>query len=103
MNELEKALEEKVFEEMNRRFDLHREDDDFMRADDTQIGVEFAIEIFKEQREKDKKEFREFKPMKEIIDDCIEAVEELNGEFQEGWQYLIDKLKTIKTKLKQDV
>lgn len=39
--------EDRVLSEMDRRFNLKGEDDDRMRWDDTQIGVEFAISQFK--------------------------------------------------------
>ncbi|WP_447872039.1 hypothetical protein [Serratia fonticola] len=40
-----------LFNEMNRRFELKRHDDDYLTNGDTQIGVEFAIEFIKQLRE----------------------------------------------------
>lgn len=37
-----------LFNEMNRRFELKRHDDDYLTNGDTQIGVEFAIEFIKQ-------------------------------------------------------
>ena len=39
-----------LFNEMNRRFELKRHDDDYLTNGDTQIGVEFAIEFIKQLR-----------------------------------------------------
>lgn len=46
-SQLPAGWEDLIFKEMERRFNLRSDDDDNMRNDDTQIGVEFAIEHIK--------------------------------------------------------